>query len=101
MSDDSGSIKLTLWNDDIQRFKEGDSIKIINGFVNEFQGEAQLTSGKFGRREKAGEGGVVSEEASENEIPKKKNKKIKEFEEEVEDDSETESEDGDIEEVEY
>src|SRR3989338_2031081 len=52
LKDDSGAIKLSLWNDDIARFKEGDRIKIINGYVSEFQGEKQLTSGKFGRMEK-------------------------------------------------
>ena len=51
LKDDSGSIKLTLWNDDISRFKNGDKIKINNGYVNEFQGEKQLTSGKFGNME--------------------------------------------------
>lgn len=59
LSDDSGSIKLSLWNDDVKRFKEGDKIKIINGYCSEFQGEKQLTSGKFGRMEKTGEGEVV------------------------------------------
>lgn len=55
LKDDSGSIKLTLWNDDVARFKEGDKIKIKNGFVGEFQGEKQLTSGKFGSIEKLDE----------------------------------------------
>lgn len=50
--DDSGAVKLTLWNDDVTRFKNGDKIKIVNGYVSEFQGEKQLTSGKFGRMEK-------------------------------------------------
>lgn len=54
LEDESGSIKLTLWNDDAERFKEGDKIKIINGYINEFQGEKQLTSGKFGKIEKLG-----------------------------------------------
>ena len=54
LKDDSGAIKLTLWNDDVMRFKEGDRIKIINGYVSELQGEKQLTSGKFGRMEKIG-----------------------------------------------
>lgn len=53
LQDDSGSIKLTLWNDDVKRFKDGDKIKIVNGYVNEFQGEKQLTSGKFGKMELA------------------------------------------------
>ena len=56
LKDDSGSIKLTLWNDDVTKFKEGDKVKIENGYVNEFQGENQLTSGKFGKIEKVGEG---------------------------------------------
>ena len=49
--DDSGEIKLTLWNDDIGKVSAGKKIKITNGFVNEFQGEKQLTSGKFGKLE--------------------------------------------------
>jgi replication factor A1 len=56
LQDDSGSIKLTLWNEDASKYKEGDKIKIENGYVNEFQGENQLTAGKFGKMEKVGEG---------------------------------------------
>ena len=56
IEDDSGSVKLTLWNDDTDKYAVGDKIKITNGYVNEFQGEKQLTSGKFGKIEKVGEG---------------------------------------------
>lgn len=56
MEDDSGFVKLTLWNDDVDRFGIGEKIKLTNGFVNEFQGEKQLTAGKFGKIEKVGEG---------------------------------------------
>lgn len=52
LQDSSGSIKLTLWNDDTSRFKEGDKVKITSGYVSEFQGEKQLTSGKYGKIEK-------------------------------------------------
>ena len=51
IKDESGEIKLTLWNDDIDKIKKGDKIKISNGYVNEFQGEKQLTAGKFGKLE--------------------------------------------------
>ena len=51
ITDKSGEIKLTLWNDEIDRVKVGDKIKITNGFVKEFQGEKQLTAGKFGKIE--------------------------------------------------
>jgi len=56
IEDDSGSMKLTLWNDDVDKFNVGDKVKIENGYVNEFQGEKQLTAGKFGKLVKAGEG---------------------------------------------
>lgn len=49
--DESGEIKLTLWNDEIEKVKAGNKVKITNGFVNEFQGEKQLTAGKFGKLE--------------------------------------------------
>lgn len=51
IEDDSGSISLTLWNDEIDKVKVGDKIKITNGYVNEFQGEKQLTAGRFGNLE--------------------------------------------------
>lgn len=49
--DDSGEIKLTLWNDDIDKVKVGSKVKITNGFVNEWQGEMQLTAGRMGKLE--------------------------------------------------
>jgi len=49
--DDSGDIKLTLWNDDIEKVKAGDRVKITNGYVSEWQGELQLGTGKFGKLE--------------------------------------------------
>ena len=51
IKDDSGSIKLTLWNEKIDLIKEGDKIKIEKGYVNSFQGDLQLTLGKFGTLE--------------------------------------------------
>ena len=56
IQDDSGSIALSLWNEDIEKIKVGDKVRISNGFVKEFQGETQLTTGKFGKMEVIGEG---------------------------------------------
>ena len=69
LKDDSGSVKLSLWNDDVDRFKVGDKVKILNGYVNEFQGEMQLTSGKFGSIEKVGDGEVSSSDAGQESLP--------------------------------
>lgn len=51
VGDDTGEIKLTLWNEDIDKVRVGSKIKITNGYVNEFQGEKQLTAGRFGKLE--------------------------------------------------
>ena len=50
-TDGEDEIKLTLWNEDTEKVKIGDIINIINGYVGEFKGEKQLTSGKFGKIE--------------------------------------------------
>ena len=51
IKDASGQMKLTLWNDEIDTVNVGDKVKITNGYVNEFQGEMQLTAGRFGKLE--------------------------------------------------
>ena len=48
LQDDSGTILLTLWNEDIEKVGQGDTIKVVNGWCAEFRGERQLSSGKFG-----------------------------------------------------
>jgi replication factor A1 len=51
-SDESGAeIKVSLWNDDIKKVNTGDTIQITNGYVSEFNGEKQLSAGKFGKIE--------------------------------------------------
>ena len=57
ITDGEDEIKLTLWNDDVDKVKQGSVVKITNGYVNEFQGEKQLTTGKFGKLEVLGEEG--------------------------------------------
>jgi replication factor A1 len=47
--DDTGEVSLTLWNDDIDRVKVGDFGVIENGWVSEFKGEKQLSTGRFGK----------------------------------------------------
>ena len=52
LKDDSGEIKLTLWNEDSSKFKVGDKVKISNGWVSEFKGTKQLSAGRNGKIEK-------------------------------------------------
>jgi len=79
--DSSGDIKLTLWNDDIDKVKSGDKVKIANGYVNEWQGELQLTTGKFGTLEVVGESKEAKEEAVSPPDEKKNKEEYKESEE--------------------
>ena len=82
VTDDSGEIVLSLWNDDVDKVNVGDNIKISNGYVSEFNGKKQLTSGKFGKLE------VVSgNSADEEEKPAKSaaKKAKKEDSEDIED----------------
>ena len=48
LKDDSGEIELSLWNEQIDQFGKGDTVKITNGYVKEYQGEMQLTTGMKG-----------------------------------------------------
>jgi len=47
--DDSGSIKLSLWDDLIDKVNVGDTVRIENGYVNSFRGELRLNVGRYGR----------------------------------------------------
>jgi len=79
--DETGDIKLTLWNDDIERVKAGDKIKLTNGYVSEWQGEPQLTTGKFGKLEIVGESQEAKEEATSPPNEKENKKTYQESEE--------------------
>lgn len=78
LKDDTGSIAISLWGESIDLVNVGDKIKITNGYVNEFRGTPQLSTGKYGKIEvlekgKGGEGkkpapaGDDEEEESESE----------------------------------
>ncbi len=48
VSDETGSIKLTLWNEQIDQINVGNTVKIENGYVTSWRGELQLNVGKYG-----------------------------------------------------
>lgn len=51
IADSSGEMALTLWNDDIDKVKAGDKVKLENGWCSEFKGQKQVSTGKFGKLE--------------------------------------------------
>ncbi|MFX1299761.1 MAG: GNAT family N-acetyltransferase [Promethearchaeota archaeon] len=48
LSDDTGSTKLVLWNEQIRQVKQDTSIRIEEGYVKEFREELQLSIGQWG-----------------------------------------------------
>lgn len=61
IKDETGTTKLTLWNDEVTKVKAGDKVKITKGWTNEFQGNLSVSAGKFGTLEV--EEGAASESA--------------------------------------
>ena len=49
IADETGTVKLTLWNEQIDQVNVGNIVKIVNGYVSSFRGEIQLNIGKFGK----------------------------------------------------
>lgn len=78
--DETGDVKLSLWNEDIERVKAGDRVHISNGYANEWQGEIQLTTGRMGKMEIVGKA-----EAGKSDFPIMTNIPPKETEESSED----------------
>ncbi|MDI6847069.1 MAG: OB-fold nucleic acid binding domain-containing protein [Candidatus Bathyarchaeia archaeon] len=46
--DETGTIKLTLWNEQINQVDVNDTVKVENGYVTSFRGEIQLNVGRYG-----------------------------------------------------
>jgi len=49
LTDDTGSIKLSLWDEQIDRVRKGSKIKIVNGYTTSFRGEVRLNVGRYGQ----------------------------------------------------
>jgi replication factor A1 len=49
LKDDTGQIKLTLWDAQIKMVKPGSKIRIENGYISTFRGENSLNIGKYGK----------------------------------------------------
>tara|TARA_Y100000310_G_scaffold57261_1_gene52478 strand:+ start:17062 stop:17469 length:408 start_codon:yes stop_codon:yes gene_type:complete len=82
--DETGDIRLTLWNEDIDKVKAGDKVKLSSGYVNEWQGEMQLTTGRMGKLEVVGKAELTKDADSEKgkEAPQEKEGEALDVEEE-------------------
>lgn len=48
VGDETGCIYLNLWDDNIEKIKEGETLSIKNGYVNLFRGYMRLNIGRYG-----------------------------------------------------
>ncbi len=51
INDETGSMKVSLWDDQIDMVKIGIKVKIENGYTNSFRGEVRLNVGRYGTLE--------------------------------------------------
>ncbi|MFA5106281.1 MAG: OB-fold nucleic acid binding domain-containing protein [Candidatus Micrarchaeia archaeon] len=49
LKDATGEVVLSLWNDDIEKIQQGQQVTVDNGWVTEFKGNIQISTGKFGK----------------------------------------------------
>ena len=83
IKDETGEISLTLWNDDVDKVNLGDKIQIKNGFVSEWQGELQLSTGKFGSLEILEKSATLPEIVNKEETKPQKTLQSDELDEEI------------------
>ena len=51
LKDETGEIKLSLWDAQIDQVSKGVHVKVSNGYINTFKGERQLNVGRYGKLE--------------------------------------------------
>lgn len=73
VGDETGCVYLTLWDDNIDKINEGDTVNIKNGYVNLFRGNIRLNVGRYGTLE-------VAEEALAGEVNTENNLSTKVYE---------------------
>jgi replication factor A1 len=52
--DDTGKIKVSIWEDDIERVNVGTKVKITNGYARLFRNEVHVSAGLYGKLEVVG-----------------------------------------------
>ena len=52
VGDESGTVLMTLWDENIGRFMVGDVVEVENGYAGTFRGSLRLNIGKYGNIDK-------------------------------------------------
>ena len=74
VGDETGSIILSLWNDDVGKVRAGDVLRIENGYTTIVKGSLRLNVGKYGKIEQVDEEVEANTDnnLSEKEVPRPK-----------------------------
>jgi replication factor A1 len=75
VGDSTGSVYLTLWDDNIAKVNENDTLRIENGYVTLFKGNMRLNIGKYGKLD-------IAKEPLEGEVNTENNVSSKTYEQE-------------------
>ena len=51
VDDDGDEVSISLWNDEIEKVKVNDRLRIVNGWVRQWRGNMQVSAGRFGKLE--------------------------------------------------
>jgi len=78
VGDETGCVYLNLWDANIDKVKEGDVLKIKNGYVNLFRGNIRLNIGRYGSFEVVAEP-LVKEVNTENNVSSKQYEQERRF----------------------
>ncbi len=73
VGDETGSVYLTLWDDNIEKVSEENTVAVKNGYVNLFRGNIRLNVGRYGTIE-------IAEEPLEVEVNTENNVSSKAYE---------------------
>ncbi|HTS32335.1 MAG TPA: OB-fold nucleic acid binding domain-containing protein [Thermoplasmata archaeon] len=49
LQDETGTTTLTLWGDDIPKYKVGQKVTVTDGWVKDFRGRLQVSMGRSGK----------------------------------------------------
>jgi replication factor A1 len=69
VGDETGSVYMTLWDDNIDKISEGATVSVRNGYVSLFKGSMRLNVGRYGSIEPSTE--IVGEVNTENNLSNK------------------------------
>ncbi|MFQ6074113.1 MAG: single-stranded DNA-binding protein, partial [Candidatus Bathyarchaeia archaeon] len=75
VGDETGCVLLTLWDDQVSAFNNGDVIEVKNGYTRLFRGFLRLNIGREGTAEKVGK--EIGEVNTENNLSKERHESFR------------------------